>query len=116
MSIMFKKLLKIVLTITSFMTICLWIIFVGSKYNDSVDQTEYNIEDNYTQINIPIHINNNHDYHKVISYFNDVSKELDIPFLKRAYYQGNERTQAGHINYQKTVNNVTFETNKMIVY
>lgn len=113
MSIMFKKLLKIVLTITSFMTICLWIIFVVSKYNDSVDQTEYNIEDNYTQINIPIHINNNHDYHKVISYFNDVSKELDIPFLKRAYYQGNERTQAGHINYQKTVNNVTFETNKI---
>lgn len=110
---MFKKLLKIVLTITSFMTICLWIIFVGSKYNDSVDQTEYNIEDNYTQINIPIHINNNHDYHKVISYFNDVSKELDIPFLKRAYYQGNERTQSGHINYQKTVNNVTFETNKI---
>lgn len=46
MSIVFKKLLKIILTITSFMTICLWIIFVGSKYNDSVNQTEYNIEDN----------------------------------------------------------------------
>lgn len=35
--IMFKKLLKILLTITSFMAICLWIIFVWSKYNDSVD-------------------------------------------------------------------------------
>lgn len=57
---MFKKLLKIVLSITSFMTVCLWIIFVGSKYNDSVDHTEYNLESNYTQINIPIHINNNH--------------------------------------------------------
>lgn len=34
---MFKKLLKILLTITSFMAICLWIIFVWSKYNDSVD-------------------------------------------------------------------------------
>lgn len=57
---MFKKLLKIVLTSTSFMTVCLWIIFVGSKYNDSVDHTEYNLEANYTQINIPININNNH--------------------------------------------------------
>ena len=81
---MFKKLLKIVLTITSFMTICLWIIFVGSKYNDSVDQTEYNIEDNYTQINIPIHINNSHDYHKVISYFNDVSKKTRYSIFKKS--------------------------------
>lgn len=110
---MFKKLLKIILTITSFMTICLWIIFVGSKYNDSVNQTEYNIEDNYTQINIPLHINNNHDYHKVINYFQDISKELDILFLKRAYYQGNERTKDGGINYQKPVYNVTFEVNKI---
>lgn len=100
MSIMFKKLLKVVLTITSFMTICLWIIFVGSKYNDSVNQTEYNIEDNYTQINIPLHINNNHDYHKVINYFQDISKELDISFLKRVYYRGNERAKDGSINYK----------------
>ena len=113
MSIMFKKLLKVILTITSFMTICLWIIFVGSKYNDSVNQTEYNIEDNYTQINIPLHINNNRDYHKVINDFQNISKELDIPFLKRAYYQGNERTKDGNINYQKPVYNVTFEANKI---
>ena len=113
MSIVFKKLLKVVLTITSFMTICLWIIFIGSKYNDSVNQTEYNIEDNYTQINIPLHINNNRDYHKVINYFQNISKELDIPFLKRAYYQGNERTKDGGINYQKPVYNVTFEANKI---
>lgn len=85
---MYKKVLRFFLTLTNLLIAVLAIYLVITQDNNSKIVQRANLDNNFTQIGLPKYPTSNAEYKKLIQAFQDTSKELNIPVIKKTTYQG----------------------------
>ena len=109
---MFKRILKGVLIITSSVLVCLWLIFFISVHSDNIIQKENNLDSAYTSLTLPLKITSNREYRQIVKSIDETSRQLNVPYVKRSWYQGHGLGNY-RVNYAQTVDDITFEVSNM---
>lgn len=85
---MYKKILRIFLTLTNLLIAFLAIYLVISTDNNAKILQRTILDESFTQIGLPKYPTSNSEYQKIVQAFQDTSKELNIPIIKKIGYQG----------------------------
>lgn len=109
---MFKKFLKLLLIITSTVTILLWQLFLIEQHNNIINQSRSNLSGAYIQLGLPIKATTNKKYQKIVTAISKTSEQLKIPFLKMSSYKGHG-LGSKKVNYAKRVDDTTFEVSNL---
>lgn len=109
---MFKKFLKLLLIITSTVTILLWQLFLIEQHNNIINQSRSNLSGAYIQLGLPIKATTNKKYQKIVTAISKTSEQLKIPFLKMSSYKGHG-LGSKKVNYAKRIDDTTFEVSNL---
>lgn len=109
---MFKQFLRVVLVITSAVTILLWLLFMTDQHNKVMNQDRSNLNNFYIQLGLPLKSTSDLKYKKIVADISKISKLLNIPFLKIASYKGHGLGPKT-VDYSKTVDDTVFEVSDL---